>query len=109
MSQRELAAGRFTGSYISAIENGNVRPSHNAIVHLAQRLGVTPGSLLDGEPIATGLVDATKLVAAEEALRAAADALAALRESLDAPAPESAPALDEQGDLRPTRQQSPAR
>lgn len=89
LSQRELGSPRFTGSYISALENGHARPSQNAILHVADKLGVTPGSILDGEPRSDGRIDLPKLLAAEEALDAAARALRTLRESL-ATEPEAA-------------------
>jgi transcriptional regulator with XRE-family HTH domain len=38
LSQRELAAGRYTSSYISALENGLAKPSMAALSFLADRL-----------------------------------------------------------------------
>jgi tetratricopeptide (TPR) repeat protein len=40
MTQAQVAAGRYTNAYISALENGLVRPSFAAMSHIAQRLGV---------------------------------------------------------------------
>jgi transcriptional regulator with XRE-family HTH domain len=82
LSQRALAGDRYTPQYISLLETGRVRPSEKALVYIADRLGVSPGSLLDGDPRITKPVDATLLLAAERALEDAADALRKLRESL---------------------------
>jgi transcriptional regulator with XRE-family HTH domain len=46
LTQRELAGGQFSASYISALERGNVIPSFRALGKLANRLGVTISALL---------------------------------------------------------------
>lgn len=46
MRQYELAAGRFTAAYISALENGKCHPSLSALEHLAKRLDVKMRDLL---------------------------------------------------------------
>lgn len=85
MSQRELAGERYTPQYISVLESGRVRPSEKALIYIAGRLGVSPGSLLDGEPRSTSQLDINRLIAAERALEAAAAAVRELRLSLVAP------------------------
>jgi transcriptional regulator with XRE-family HTH domain len=50
LSQDRLAAGRFTKSYISALERDKVRPSLKALIFIAERLGTTPADLLRGTP-----------------------------------------------------------
>lgn len=47
MSQQQLAADRYTKAYVSAIEKGLACPSMRAIEHLAARLGVPAGRLID--------------------------------------------------------------
>ena len=42
MSQVELGAGRYTGSYISHLESGRRTPTPDVIDFLARRLGVSP-------------------------------------------------------------------
>jgi transcriptional regulator with XRE-family HTH domain len=46
MTQRQLASGRYTGAYISALEKGLVRPSAAAMEHIAKRLNVKMADLL---------------------------------------------------------------
>jgi len=46
MSQRQLAADRYTPSYISALENGLVKPSMAALSYLAERLGCSINDLV---------------------------------------------------------------
>lgn len=48
LSQRALAAERFTPSYISALETGSVKPSMASLAYLAARLGCAMSDLLDG-------------------------------------------------------------
>lgn len=46
LTQRQLAGDRYTGAYVSALENGLVRASMAALTYLAQRLDVTVEQLL---------------------------------------------------------------
>lgn len=48
LTQRELAEGRYTKAYVSALENGVVKPSMAALNFLAARLGTTASELLAG-------------------------------------------------------------
>jgi transcriptional regulator with XRE-family HTH domain len=82
MSQRQLAGDTYTPQYISVLESGRVRPSEKALTYIADRLGVSPGSLLDGEPRSIAPLDSQRLLSAERALEAAAAALRELRESM---------------------------
>jgi tetratricopeptide (TPR) repeat protein len=51
MTQQQVAGERYTKAYISALENGLVRPSVAALEYLAPRLGTTPSALLaDSQP-----------------------------------------------------------
>ena len=46
MTQQALAGERYTKAYVSALENGLIKPSVKALDYLAGRLGTTPGWLL---------------------------------------------------------------
>jgi tetratricopeptide (TPR) repeat protein len=46
LTQRQLAGDRYTGAYVSALENGLIRASMAALSYLAQRLDVTVEQLL---------------------------------------------------------------
>ena len=46
MTQAQLAGDRYTGAYISALENGLVRASLAALTYLGERLDVSPEELL---------------------------------------------------------------
>lgn len=46
LSQRALAADRFSASYISALENGTVKPSMSSLAYLAERLGCSINDLV---------------------------------------------------------------
>lgn len=50
LSQRGLAADRFSASYISALENGSVKPSMSALAYLAEGLGCTINDLVGDTP-----------------------------------------------------------
>ena len=46
LTQQQVAAGRYTKAYVSALENGLIKPSMAALRFLAVRLGTTPSDLL---------------------------------------------------------------
>src|SRR5689334_13658292 len=46
LTQRELAAPRYTKAYVSALENGLIKPSMAALRFLARRLGTVPEAFL---------------------------------------------------------------
>ncbi len=50
MTQRELAAPKYSYAYVSTIESGRRTPSREAIEHFAARLGVTIDELTTGTP-----------------------------------------------------------
>ena len=50
MTQQQLADGRYTKAFVSALENGLSRPSMSALDFFANRLGVPSASLLGDEP-----------------------------------------------------------
>ncbi|MFC3350148.1 tetratricopeptide repeat protein [Streptomyces echinoruber] len=57
LTQRQLAEPSYTSAYISTLEAGRVRPSDDALRHLAERLGVDFEELATGRParLATAL------------------------------------------------------
>jgi tetratricopeptide (TPR) repeat protein len=50
LTQQQLADGRYTKAYVSALENGLSRPSVAALDFFASRLGVPASSLINAEP-----------------------------------------------------------
>lgn len=48
LTQKELAAPRYTAAYVSTIEAGKRQPSRKALTHFAGRLEVDPHELLSG-------------------------------------------------------------
>lgn len=48
LSQEDVAHPAFTAAYMSHVEHGKRRPSHAALSHIADRLGVTAEQLLSG-------------------------------------------------------------
>lgn len=59
MTQQELAEPHYSAAYISTIEAGRRRPSHEALSHLADRLGTDLDTLMTGRP--AGLVSELEL------------------------------------------------
>lgn len=83
LTQRQLAEPAYTPAYVSTLEAGRVRPSDDALRHLAERLGVGFDELATGRParLATDLrlrlTEAQRTLATGEA-EAAAEQYAAL-------------------------------
>lgn len=50
LTQREVAAPRYTHAYVSTIEAGRRRPSREALEHFAAKLGVGTDELATGRP-----------------------------------------------------------
>lgn len=50
LTQRELAAPRYTHAYVSTIEAGRRKPSRRALEHFASRLGIDVEELETGRP-----------------------------------------------------------
>jgi tetratricopeptide (TPR) repeat protein len=48
LTQSQLAEGRYTKAYVSALETGHAKPSMAALSFFADRLGVSKASLVDG-------------------------------------------------------------
>ncbi|MFB7599603.1 tetratricopeptide repeat protein [Streptomyces sp. NPDC056160] len=77
MTQRQLAEPAYTPAYVSTLEAGRVRPSDDALRHLAGRLGVAFEELATGRPahLATDLrlrlTEAQRTLATGETGRAA--------------------------------------
>ncbi|WP_200263778.1 helix-turn-helix transcriptional regulator [Streptomyces sp. HSG2] len=77
LTQRQLAEPAYTPAYVSTLESGRVRPSEEALRHIAGRLGVAYEELLTGRParLATDLrlrlTEARRTLAVEGAERAA--------------------------------------
>lgn len=66
MSQRQLAAGRFTGAYISALEKGIAKPSLASLAYISERLGVPIRHFLENElPAWTRLEADTRLASGD--------------------------------------------
>ena len=95
LTQTELAGGRFSKEYISQIERGKTRPTHETVVWLAERLDVDPAFLSAG----VSTEERTKieaLITRAEALSEAhdyVDAVDAFREARPAVEGTGAPAL----------------
>jgi transcriptional regulator with XRE-family HTH domain len=58
LTQQQLAEGRYTKAYISALENGLSRPSMAALNFLSGKLGITASSLLNDQPVAWARLEA---------------------------------------------------
>jgi transcriptional regulator with XRE-family HTH domain len=58
LTQRELAEPRYTKAYVSALENGLIKPSMAALRFLARRLGTVPGEFLADEDTHWRRIDA---------------------------------------------------
>jgi transcriptional regulator with XRE-family HTH domain len=65
-TQKELAGDRYTGSYISALENGLTRPSIAALQYLADRLGIPADAFIRDERPAWDRLHADLLLASEQ-------------------------------------------
>jgi transcriptional regulator with XRE-family HTH domain len=72
LTQRELAEPRYTKAYISALENGLIKPSMAALRFLARKLGTVPGDFLADEDTHWHRLDAELRLAAGD-WQAAAD------------------------------------
>ena len=72
LTQRQLAEPRYTKAYISALENGLIKPSMAALRFLARRLGTVPSAFLADQDTHWQRLDAELRLAAGD-WRAAAD------------------------------------
>jgi tetratricopeptide (TPR) repeat protein len=64
MTQAQLAQGRYTAAYISALERGLAKPSMAALSFIAERLGVAVPDLVAEERPVAGRLEADLLLAA---------------------------------------------
>ncbi|MFI9828185.1 tetratricopeptide repeat protein [Streptomyces sp. NPDC051913] len=89
LTQRQLAEPAYTAAYVSTLESGRVRPSDQALRHLADRLGVGFDELATGRParlvtdLRLRLIEAQRTLATgdtEEAARSYAALLAEAEE-----------------------------
>src|SRR5690349_19140253 len=78
MTQQQLAAGRYTKAYISALEQGHAKPSMAALDFIAARLGV-PASRFLTEDTRWSRIEADMALAAGRW----ADAASAYADQLD--------------------------
>ncbi|MGP4043256.1 helix-turn-helix domain-containing protein [Streptomyces sp. 2A115] len=87
LTQKQLAEPAYTPAYVSTLEAGRVRPSEEALRHIAERLGVAYEELATGRPahLATDLrlrlTDAQRTLATGEAEVAAEQYTALLDEA----------------------------
>lgn len=85
LSQQQLAEGRYTKAYISALETGAAKPSMAALNFIAGRLGTTAAELLADPDTAWTRLDADLKLASGDA-SAAADGYTALLDTTRDPA-----------------------
>ncbi|GGR73861.1 transcriptional regulator [Streptomyces humidus] len=77
LTQRQLAEPTYTPAYVSTLEAGRVRPSDEALRHIAERLGVDVDELATGRParlvtdLRLRLTEAQRALATGEAEEAA--------------------------------------
>jgi transcriptional regulator with XRE-family HTH domain len=77
LTQQQVAEGRYTKAYVSALENGLIKPSMAALRFLAVRLGTTPSELLAESDTRWARLDAELRLATGD-WQAAADGFTAL-------------------------------
>src|SRR5690348_16514170 len=70
LTQRQLAAPAYTPAYVSTRQAGRVRPSDEALNHLAERLGVASDELATGRPARLATDLRLRLTEAQRALAA---------------------------------------
>jgi transcriptional regulator with XRE-family HTH domain len=63
LTQQQLAEGRYTKAYVSALENGLSRPSMAALNHFSARLGIPASQLINDEPRAWARLEADMALA----------------------------------------------
>ena len=83
LTQQQLAEGRYTKAYVSALENGLSRPSMAALNYLSSRLGIPASKLINDEPAAWARLEADLALASGRW----DDAIAAYRDLLERAAP----------------------
>ena len=63
LTQAQLAEGRYTSAYISALERGLAKPSMASLTFLSERLGVSVRDLVAEEQPSASLLEADLLLA----------------------------------------------
>ncbi|MEU9912292.1 tetratricopeptide repeat protein [Streptomyces sp. NPDC051001] len=87
LTQRQVAEPAYSAAYVSTLEAGRVRPSDQALRHLAERLGVEVDELATGRPahlvtdLRLRIVEAQRTLATGEAEEAARQYAALLAEA----------------------------
>ncbi|MEV7883897.1 helix-turn-helix domain-containing protein [Streptomyces sp. NPDC002817] len=87
LTQRQVAEPAYTAAYVSTLEAGRVRPSDQALRHLAERLGVEFDELATGRPahlvtdLRLRIVEAQRVLATGEAEEAGRQYAALLAEA----------------------------
>ncbi|HUG47658.1 MAG TPA: helix-turn-helix transcriptional regulator [Candidatus Limnocylindria bacterium] len=79
LTQQQLAHGRYTKAYISALEKGHAKPSMAALNFLSERLGLAAAHFLGGEEARWSRLEADIMLASgrwQEALDAYSELLA---------------------------------
>ena len=78
LTQQQLADGRYTKAYVSALENGLSRPSMVALNFFSDRLGIAPSKLINDEPAGWARIEADLALACgrwDDAIEAYGDLL----------------------------------
>lgn len=71
LTQQQLAEGRYTKAYVSALENGLSKPSMASLSFFAERLGMPVGRFVDGGPTAWSRLEADLALASGQWQQAA--------------------------------------
>jgi transcriptional regulator with XRE-family HTH domain len=66
LTQAELAKGRYTAAYISALELGHAKPSMAALAFIAERMGVAVREFVGDDDLGSKRLDADLLLASED-------------------------------------------
>jgi tetratricopeptide (TPR) repeat protein len=82
LTQQQLAEGRYTKAYVSALENGLSRPSMASLDFMAHRLGIPASQLINDEPAAWARLEADLALACgrwDDAIAAYSELLESIR------------------------------
>lgn len=82
-TQQQLAGDRYSKAYVSALENGLVKPSVAALTYLADRLGMPPAAFLTGDERGWSRLEADVRLAAGDWVAAADGYVALLADETD--------------------------
>ena len=93
LTQKDVAGERYSAAFVSTIESGRRRPSHEAIEYFADRLGVDDDELLTGRPahviaeLRLALANARHAASTDELAEAVRQYTAVLHEAREADLP----------------------